>query len=136
MYADRLNMNIKGLINSNLISNGIKPSDNIKIKDRPIKSDHTEDRDANGQALYFKNKKKQRMTKEQFEKALAILNQKPFMTDMKWRAFGIVENDFFYAEVKSEDGVLIRRMSEFDMWELFEEPAVDENKGQLLRKSA
>jgi hypothetical protein len=129
-------VNIKGLINPNLISNGIKPSDGVQKKERAIKSDNAEQRDANGQELYFKNKKKQRMTKEQFDRALAILNQKPFMLEMKWRAFEIIENEFFYAEVKSEDGTVIRRMSEFDMWELFEEKSVDETKGQLLKKSA
>lgn len=129
-------MNIKGLINPNLISGGIKPSEGVQKNERVIKSDTTNERDANGQELYFKNKKKQRMTKDQFDRALAILNQKPFMVEMKWRAFAVNENDFFFAEVKSEDGTVIRRMSEFDMWELFEEKSVDETKGQLLKKSA
>ncbi len=129
-------MNIKGLINPNLITGGIKPTDGVQKTERSIKSDNTQERDANGQELYFKNKKKQRMTAEQFKRALAILNQKPFMIEMKWQAFEVIENEFFFAEVKSADGVVIRRMSEFDMWELFEEKSVDETKGQLLRKTA
>ena len=129
-------MNIKGLINPNLISNGVKPSDGIQKNERVIKSDNTNERDANGQEFYSKNKKKQRMTKEQFDRALALLNQKNFMVEMKWRAYEVIENDFFYAEVKSEDGTVIRRMSEFDMWEMFEDKSVDETKGQLLKKSA
>jgi hypothetical protein len=129
-------MNIKGLLNPNLVVGGLKPSDTVQKTERTIKSENTEERDANGQEMYSKNKKKQRMTAEQFQKALAILNEKPFMIEMKWQAFEVIENDFFYAEVKSTDGTLIRRMSEFDMWELFEEKSVDENKGQLLRKTA
>ncbi len=129
-------MNIKGLVNPNLISNGVKSSDGVQKNERVIKSDNTNERDANGQEFYSKNKKKQRMTKEQFDRALALLNQKPFMLEMKWRAFEMNDNGFFYAEVKSEDGTVIRRMSEFDMWELFEEKSVDETKGQLLKKMA
>lgn len=129
-------MNIKGLINPNIISNGVKPTEGIQKKERPIKSDNAEERDANGQEMYFKNRKKQRMTREQFLRALALLNKKSFMLEMKWRAFEVIENDFFFAEVKSEDGTVIRRMSEFDMWELFDEPSVEENKGQLLKKTA
>jgi hypothetical protein len=129
-------MNIKGLVNPNLISNGVKSSDGVQKNERVIKSDNTNERDANGQEFYSKNKKKQRMTKEQFDRALALLNQKPFMLEMKWRAFEMNDNGFFYAEVKSEDGTVIRRMSEFDMWELFEEKSVDETKGQLLKKTA
>jgi hypothetical protein len=134
--ADTECMNIKGLVNPNFISNGIKPSEGVQKNERVIKSDNTSERDANGQEFYSKNKKKQRMTKEQFDRAMALLNQKTFMVEMKWRAYEVLENDFFYAEVKSEDGTVIRRMSEFDMWELFEDKSVDETKGQLLKKSA
>ncbi len=129
-------MNIKGLMNPNLISGGIKPSDTVQKTERNIKSENTQDRDANGQEMYSKNKKKQRMTAEQFGRALALLNQKPFMIEMKWQAFEVMQNDFFYAEVRSADGVVIRRMSEFDMWELFEDKSADEHKGQLLSKTA
>jgi hypothetical protein len=129
-------MNIKGLISPNIISTGTKSVDGVQKKERVIKSDNAEDRDANGQELYFKNKKKQRMTLEQFRRALILLNAKPFMLDMNWIAYEIIENDFFFAEVKSEDGTIIRRMSEFDMWDLFDEKPLDENKGQLLKKSA
>jgi hypothetical protein len=116
-------MNIKGLVNSNLISEGLKSTKDVSQKERPIKSDNTEDRDANGQEFYSKN-------------ALAILNQKPFMLEMKWLAHEVCENDFYFADVKSADGTVIRRMSEFDLWEMFEETPVDTNKGQLLKKSA
>ena len=129
-------MNIKGLINPNLISSELKPSQGVQKNERVIKSDNTNERDANGQEFYSKNKKKQRMTKEQFDRALSILNQKPFMVEMKWYAVEVIENNFYFADVKSVDGTVIRRMSEFDMWEMFEEKSVDENKGQLLKKSA
>lgn len=129
-------MNIKGLMNSNFISNGVKPSEGVQKNERVIKSENAHDRDGNGQELYFKNKKKQRMTKEQFDRALILLNKKHFMLEMKWCAFAVNDNDFFYAEVKSEDGTVIRRMSEFDMWELFEDKPADETKGQLLKKTA
>lgn len=129
-------MNIKGLLNPITITTGVKSTEAVQKKERAIKSDNAEERDANGQEFYSKNKKKQRMTIEQFRRALALLNQKPFMTEMKWVAQEVIENEFYFAEVKSEDGTVIRRMSEFDMWELFEDHTVDENKGQLLKKSA
>jgi hypothetical protein len=129
-------MNIKGLLNPINLTTGVKSTEAVQKKERAIKSDNTNERDANGQEFYSKQKKKQRMTIEQFRRALAVLNQKPFMTDMKWVAFEVIENEFYFAEVKSEDGTVIRRMSEFDMWELFEDHTVDENKGQLLKKSA
>lgn len=129
-------MNIKGLVNSNLISGGLKSTKDINQTERPIKADNTEDRDANGQEFYSKNKKKQRMTLEQFKKALAILNQKSFMLEMKWIAHEVCENDFYFADVKSADGTVIRRMSEFDLWEMFEDQTAETNKGQLLKKTA
>jgi hypothetical protein len=129
-------MNIKGLLNPIHLTTGTKSTEAVQQNERAIKSDNTNERDANGQEFYSKQKKKHRMTIEQFRRALALLNQKPFMTDMKWAAFEVIENEFYFAEVKSEDGTVIRRMSEFDMWELFEDHTVDENKGQLLKKSA
>lgn len=129
-------MNIKGLIGTNQITNGPSAAESVQKKERLIKSENTEERDANGQELYSKQQQKKKMSKEQFQIALDLLNKKTFMTDMKWTAFEVIEGDFFYAEVRSESGEVIRRMSEFDLWEVFEDYSVNENKGQLLKKTA
>lgn len=129
-------MNIKGLIGANQINNGPSAADGVQKKERVIKSENTEERDGNGQELYSKQQKKKKMSKEQFQTALEILNKKTFMTDMKWTAYEVQEGNFLFAEVRSESGEVIRRMSEFDLWEVFEDHSVDENKGQLLKKTA
>ena len=122
-------MNIKGLNSLNI------PAVPNKTE-KTIKSDSTTDRDANGQ--YFRqNKKKEKMTDEQFDQALKILNEKTFMTEMNWTAKKVVNNEIKYAEVSNTSGEVIRTISEFDMWDLFsDEGSVEKNKGQLLKRVA
>jgi hypothetical protein len=122
-------MNIKGLNSLNI------PAVPMKTE-KTIKSDSTTDRDANGQ--YFRQKKKQeKMTDEQFDQALAILNKKSFMTDMNWTAKKVLKDEIKYAEVTSSSLEVIRTISEFDMWDLFsDEGSVEKNKGQLLKRIA
>ncbi len=134
--TDMLTMNIKGMVNLNNILTGPSTSDAIQKKERTIKSDNAQERDANGQEFYSKQKKKIKMSKEQFDKALTLLNEKSFMKEMNWIAFASIEGDFFYAEVKSTTGEVIRRMSEFDLWEVFDNPDVNNHKGQLLKRTA
>lgn len=129
-------MNIRNLLGLNNIMSGVSATNSIQKADRQIKSDNTNDRDANGQMLYQKQKKKEKMTPEQFEKALALLNQKSFMKDMNWMAIEFLENEVRYAEVRDSNGEVIRRLSEYDMWELFDDVSVDQNKGNLLKRTA
>lgn len=123
-------MNIKGLNSLNIPA--------VPRKDeRPIKSDESHDRDANGQYFSNKNKKKEKMTDEQFDKALDLLNQKSFMKEMNWTAKKIINDDTKFAQVTSPSGEVIRSISEFDMWEIFSDESSAENKkGQLLKRTA
>ncbi len=77
------------------------------------------------------------MTPEQFQRAIAILNEKSWLQEMSWKAFETAEDDLLFAEVRDVNNAIIRRISEYDMWELFEEirPG-EEKKGQLLKKTA
>lgn len=123
-------MNIKGLNSLNI------PAVPTKTE-KAIKSDSTTDRDANGQ--YFNNKKKKQkpMTDEEFDRALAALNKKSFMTEMNWTAKKVVKDEIKYAEVTNTSSEVIRTISEFDMWDIFsDEGSVEKNKGQLLKKIA
>jgi ribosomal protein L12E/L44/L45/RPP1/RPP2 len=74
-------VNIKNLIGN--VNQVTAPPAAAKT-DRMIKTDNTQDRDANGQQLYFKERKKEKMTEEQFQKAVAILSEKHFIKDMNW----------------------------------------------------
>lgn len=124
-------MNIKGL-------NPIAVPLVARKDEKQIKSDSsTADRDAQGQYFHQKNKKKEKMTDEQFDRAMDVLNKKSFMTEMNWTAKKIVTNEIKYAQVVSTSSEVIRTISEFDMWDMFsDESSVDSKKGQLLKKTA
>jgi len=129
-------MNVKNLA-GNAIINSLPATKGANASEKAIKSEMTHDRDANGQAMYQKNKKKEKMSREQAEKAVATLNAKHFMTDMKWIAVLIDDNGFYYAEVKDQEENVIRKIAEFDLWEVFETPAVENSqKGNLLKRTA
>jgi hypothetical protein len=126
-------MNIKNFLG---ISPSVTPASAVQKVDRPIKTDSSHDRDANGQEFYQKEKKKEKMTQEQFDKAVAILREKHFIKDMSWVVKACYDGDFKYAEVQDYTGKTIRKISEFDLWEMFEDAKPDETKGQLLKKTA
>lgn len=117
--------------------NNIQSIDLIRSRQSEIKSDNTQEREANGQSLYQRQKQKKKMTPEQFKEALAKLNAKDFMKEMNWVAHASVKADVQYAEVKDAKGVIIRTISEFDLWELITDTNADiQNKGHLLNKVA
>ncbi|MBY0553726.1 hypothetical protein K2P97_04300 [bacterium] len=125
-------MNIKNLIGN---SAPITPANSVAKVDRQIKTDNTADRDANGQQFYQKEKKKEKMTKEQFDKAITMLKEKHFIKDMHWSVMPVNEGDIKYALVQDQAGNTIRKIIEYDLWEIFDEVA-EETKGQLLKKTA
>ncbi len=129
-------MNIKSLVNSAQTINNVDSAQKISKSERAIKSENTNERDGNGQELYSKNKQKQKMTEEQFQKALELLAAKPFMKEMNWIAIPIIDGELKFVEIRAQSGEVIRRMSEFDLWEVFETQSHQDNKGQLLKKSA
>lgn len=127
-------MNIKNLIG---INTALTPTGQTGKIEKQIKSESShEDRDANGQQLYEKKKKKDKMTEEQFQKALSLLREKKFVKEMNWIVVSEVENGVKYAWVKDQNEVTIRKIIEFELWELFEDPQTDSTKGQLLKKTA
>ena len=126
-------MNVKSLLG---ISSAISPISKSASVDRPIKSEASTERDANGHAFYSKQQQKEKMTEEQFQKALVLLQAKSFMKEMNWIAMAFEENDIRYALVQDSDGKIIRKIAEFDLWEVFDPAPPVSNKGQLLRKTA
>lgn len=130
-------MNVKNLA-GNAIINSLPATQSANASEKTIKSEMTHDRDANGQAQYQKQQqKKEKMTREQAERAVAALNAKAFMTDMNWVAVLIDDNGFFYAEVKDKSENVIRKISEFDLWEVFEvSSSTPSPKGNLLKRTA
>lgn len=126
-------MNIKNLLGLNSLVTPVAKSASV---DRPIKSEASQERDANGQEFYSKQQKKERMTAEQFQKALSLLKEKPFMKDMNWIAIAYEENGLKYAWIQDQAGATIRKIAEFDLWEIFDPSQQIPNKGQLLKKTA
>jgi hypothetical protein len=126
-------MNIKNLLGINVPPS---PVNSAAKSERPIKMDNTQDRDANGQQLYQKEKRKEKMSDEQFEKAIAVLREKDFIKEMKWVVLAAVENDIKIAWVRDTGGNTIRKIQEWDLWELFDEHKSNETKGYLLNKTA
>ena len=126
-------MNVKNLLGLNSQITSVKKS---ATADRPIKSEASQERDANGQEFYQKQQKKEKMNAEQFAKALSILKEKSFMKEMNWLATAYEENGLKYAWVKDQSGTTIRKIAEFDLWELFDSTSQIPNKGQLLKRTA
>ena len=126
-------MNIKNLIGN--LTQVTAPTAAAKTE-RLIKLDNTGDRDANGQQFYQKERKKEKMTDEQFHKAVSMLREKHFVKDMHWTVLASEENGLKYAWVQDNQGQTIRKISEFDLWEVFEESKTEDTKGQLLKKTA
>lgn len=131
-------MNIKNLINANIPVGGVSSAGAANSK--AIKSEITHDRDGNGQEAYQKQqKKKQKMTKEDAEKAIGRINAKQFMSDMNWKAKLIDENGFFYAIVEDNQQNVIRKIGEFDLWDALDVSYLqdsDTSKGNLLKRTA
>ncbi len=128
-------MNIKNLIGFTPVST---PTPKVSGIERPIKSSESSaEKDANGQQFYSKQKqKKNKMSDEQFEKAILLLKEKQFIKDMNWLVEIFEENGFRYAWVKDQAGSSIRRIAEYDLWEMFDSTQQIPNKGQLLKKIA
>lgn len=129
-------MNVKNLAGSAIIN--ALPSTQPQSESKAIKSENTQDRDGNGQQQYQKQqKKKEKMSRAQAEKAIENLNAKHFMLDMKWVAVLTEDEGYFYAEVKDPNDVLIRRLAEYDLWEVFDTPVNETStKGNLLKRTA
>lgn len=129
-------MNIKNFIGTTAVSATTPKVSASSAK--PIKSSESSpEKDANGQEFYSKQqRKKERMSDEQFEKAIGILREKQFMKDMSWLVDIFSDNGFRYAWVKDQEGTTIRKIAEYDMWEMFDSNQSEPNKGQLLKKTA
>lgn len=128
-------MNIKNFTGVNALTTPVGKAG--KVEQRQIKSESShEDRDANGQQLYDRKKKKEKMTDEQFQKALALLREKKFVKEMNWIVLSEVENDVKYAWVKDQNDQTIRKIIEYELWELLQDSQPESPKGQLLKKTA
>jgi hypothetical protein len=126
-------MNVKNLIGN---TSQISSPQAVAKTDRAIKTDNTQDRDANGQQFYDQQKKKEKMSDEQFEKAIQLLREKHFVKDMHWTVIAGEEGGVKFASVQDSDGHSIRKIYEFDLWEVFLDTKTEETKGQLLKKTA
>lgn len=126
-------MNIKNLIGN---AAPVAPAKEASRVERQIKTDSSHDRDPQGEQYSQQQKKKEKMSQEQFEKAVALLREKSFIKDFHWVVLACEENGLKFAWVQDNSGVSIRKISEFDLWEVFEDPKTSEAKGQLLKKTA
>lgn len=126
-------MNLKNLTGINSIFSSTSP---VSKTNNPIKSESSNsDRDANGQQQFQKQSKKEKMTEEQFQKAISLLKEKKFISEMNWHVVGVYEDDVKYAWVKDSADNSIRKIIEFDLWEMLENQQNQSTKGQLLSKT-
>ncbi len=127
-------MNIKNLTGTNALTS---PVGQVGKVERQIKSESShEDRDANGQQSFNQQRKKEKMTVDQFEKALQLLKEKDFVKEMNWSVEAFAENEVKYAWIKDHLNQTIRKIIEYELWELFDDPHSQSTKGQLLKKTA
>ncbi len=124
-------MNIKSLV-GNIPTIPVRPVDKL---DRAIKSDSTQDRDANGQQMFDDQKKhREPMGEEQIEKCLEHLRNLPAVKENNWIIeLAEVEGRRFVL-VMDSSGQLIRKFPEADLWTLPTD--LDDPRGQLLKKTA
>lgn len=127
-------MNIKNLTGTNALTS---PVGQVGKVERQIKSESShEDRDANGQQSFNQQRKKEKMTVDQFEKALQLLKEKDFVKEMNWSVEAFAENEVKYAWIKDHLNQTIRKIIEYELWELFDDPHSQSTNGQLLKKTA
>lgn len=126
-------MNIRNMLGNTA---PVAPATSAANVERPIKTDSSHDRDPQGQQYSQQEKQKEKMTQEQFDKAVAILREKNFIKDMNWQVSTLTENDVKYAWVQDIHGESIRKIIEYDLWEIFNDVSTEETKGQLLKKTA
>lgn len=124
-------MNIKGFIANILPSTEVRHVDGIG---KTIKSDQTNDRDANGQESYSSQEEhRERMSDEQFEAALEHLRKLPATKEHRWTVSSLTHEGNRFAIVKDNLGNIIRQIPELDLWTL---PSEDSPRGQLLKRTA
>lgn len=130
-------MNIRGLAPTTAIDNNKGAVERIAETSMQLKPDVTSDRDANGQQFYQKQqKRKEPMTEEAFESAMKALREKDFVKEMNWVIVALEEGGLKYALVQDQAGKLIRKISEFDLWEVFDGAQTEPQRGNLLNKAA
>lgn len=125
-------MNIKGFISNIIPNNEVRNVDSVG---KSIKSDQTNDRDANGQEGYSQNQGQERppMSDDQLEKAMEHLRKLPATKEHKWTIELETQEGLRSVLVKDNLGNVIRRIPELDLWTL---PTDDSPRGQLLKRSA
>lgn len=120
-----------------MITSPIRKNDGTAAKvERAIKSDSTNDRDANAQQFYDQNKKQDHgpMSDEQFKKAIDYLSALSSVKEHNWVVEVLTEDSKRFVVVKDNLGTVVRRINESDLWSLpFDK---DVRTGQLLKKSA
>lgn len=123
-----------------MVLGGVPSASGPASAQKEIKSDMTHDRDGNGQELYQKQqKKKQKMTREQAVAAVSKMNAKQFMKDMSWTVDLVEDEGYFFALVVDSSANVIRKISEFDLWDSLDASYLNEketSKGNLLRRTA
>ncbi len=112
-----------------------RETDKTVAPEKAIKSDSTTDRDANGQqAGGGEEQRREPMSDEQFEKALAHLRGLPVVKDHNLEVDVQNQNEKRFILLKEPTGKVVRRIPEAELWSLLR--VKPNEKGQILRKSA
>lgn len=122
-------MNIKSLAPQIIPIEG-RPVDRTK---KLVKSDHTNDRDGNGQQTFSEEQDHPPMSDEQLQQAIEKLKNLSATKEHKWQIELEVMGDIRSVLVKDNLGNLIRRIPEKELWTL---PENDNPKGHLIKRAA
>lgn len=125
-------MDIKRLFNFPIVNPVKQPSKNERV----AKFDSADERDANGQEGYQRQKEKHHepMTEEQLQRALEELRGLPAVKEHNWKVQLEVEDGKRFVSIKDNMGHLIRKIPEIELWTL--DHSVEKAKGQLFKRTA
>lgn len=126
-------MDIKRLLNLNLFS----PVKSVSRLNQVNQNDKSQDRDANGQEQYHQqNQEKKEMSDTEFSEAVKAFQELAVVKEHHWIVTTILENEKKYLLLKDNLGNLIRKIPDYDLWDIKNKTNDSNTKGTLLKRTA
>lgn len=127
-------MDIKRLLNLNLFT-PVKAQSRVNQVNQ---NDKSQDRDANGQEQYQQQPKEENreMSEAEFNEAVEAFKQLPAVIEHNWKITTAIENSKKVLILKDNLGNLIRKIPDYDLWDIKKSSSHTNIKGTLLKKTA
>lgn len=127
-------MDIKRLLNLNFFTPTKAPSRVNQV----YQNDKSQDRDANGQEQYQQQQQQQNkgMTEAEFNEAVEAFKLLPAVKEHNWKVSTLVEDEKNFLLLKDNLGNLIRKIPDYDLWDIRTNSNSSAAKGTLLKKTA